>query len=172
MKNCIFLALIAAFLVSCASPRSITDEELLRFLWQNSSSESLSFEQFRQHSRLKRAEWDLTGDGQPEILAILTGLRLNTADVFILSRNQNALSKMFQARKFGRYALDIEFHEWQNGVLLRWITQNGGSNVRITDLSEEYIRCAADSCDSLSYQRYFWSFSFVCNCLPILPDFR
>lgn len=161
MKNSIILALIAAFLAACAPPRSITGEELLHFIWQNSPSDGLSFEQFRQFSRLKRAELDLTGDGQPETLAILTGLAPNTADVFILSQKQNVLSKIFHARKFGRYALDVEFQEWKNGVLLRWIAQNGGSNIRITDLNEEYIRCGADSCASLSYERYSWSFSFV-----------
>ncbi|PWH11995.1 MAG: hypothetical protein DDG60_15400 [Anaerolineae bacterium] len=161
MKNCFFFALAATLLVSCAPPRSITDEELLRFLWQNYPSDRLSFEQFRQYSRLKRAELDLTGDGQPEILAILTGLRPNTADVFILSLRENALSEMFYARKFGRYALDVEFHEKQDGVLLRWIARNGGSNIRTTDLNEEYIRCAADACDSLSYERYSWALSFA-----------
>ncbi|GAB4460053.1 MAG: hypothetical protein Kow0070_15760 [Anaerolineales bacterium] len=121
----------------------------------------ISFEQFRQYGRLKRTDMDVTGDGQLEILLILTGLTPNTADVFILSQKQNALSQIFHTRKFGRYALDMEFQQWQNGVLLRWLERNGGSNVRITDLQEEYIRCAAASCDSLSYERYSWEFSFA-----------
>ncbi|GAB4444474.1 MAG: hypothetical protein OHK0041_00780 [Anaerolineales bacterium] len=161
MKNFLPVAFALFLLLSCTPQYRVSNKELSRFLWQNRPWNGLSFEQFQQSSRLKRIDLDVNQDGQQEILLTLTGIAPNTGDFLILSTLQGNLGEMFFTRKFGHYALDMEFHEWHDGVLLRWMEQNGGSNVRINILQEEYIRCAAASCDSLSYERYSWAFSFA-----------
>lgn len=159
MKNRLLVCL-ALVLFSCVPPSDVSDEELLRFVWQNHAWPGFSFQFFQDSIHVKRTELDVNGDGRREIaLLLLSGTR-NVGDFLILSAHQGHLAEWFFTRKTAHYALEMDFELFQSGIRLRWLERGGGSNVRVTSVFEEFIRCAQQVCSSLPYERYVWSFAF------------
>lgn len=163
MKPHLVVAITVFLLIACSALPVPTDENLLRFVWKNHplpNQESISFEQFLKIIHWKRSALDVNRDGRNEILLSVTASTQNIGSFSIFSTRKQGLTELFFTQKSAWYDLEIDFEPRDNSILLRWLEKNGGSNVRTTDLHEEFIRCAGETCSSISYQRYSWITSF------------